>query len=90
VLRRPRERTREKRARRRGGSELQEGSFVQGLGPVMRPPLGADGTLAQLTVSISRSQGTVEVAETKTGRTRLARSATRKPGCRWLIDEKSR
>ena len=34
VLRRPRERTREKWAHRRGGSELHEGSFVQGLGPV--------------------------------------------------------
>ena len=34
VLRRPREGTREKRARRRGRSELHEGSFVQGSGPV--------------------------------------------------------
>ena len=39
----------------------------------MRPPLGANGSLAQLTVSINRSQATVGVAETKTGRTGLAR-----------------
>jgi len=48
----------------------------------MRPPLAAHGSLAQLTVSINRSQGTVGVAETKTGRTGLARfgnSETRVP-----------
>jgi hypothetical protein len=39
----------------------------------VRPPLGADGSLEQLTVSINRSQGTVGVAETKTGRSGLAR-----------------
>ncbi len=48
----------------------------------MRPPLGANGSLAQLTVSINRSQGIVKVAETKTGRTGLAcfgNSETRVP-----------